>query len=74
MRVEAKLLRWGNSYGLRLRKAQVERLGLRLGFPVTIDVPDWTEPHDLSDFPTFDLGGDLSTNHDMGWDEPAEDE
>ena len=48
--------KWGNSYALRLRKADVERLGLREGQPVTARL---VRPGriDLGKVPTFHGGG-----------------
>lgn len=51
----AKLVRWGNSYGIRFRKQDVEKRGLREGSLIDVS---W-KPHkgtgkvDLSDLPTF---------------------
>lgn len=60
-----KLLRWGNSYGVRLSKADVERLGLKEGQEVAFEVAaSPNEKIDLSDMPSFHLGGDLSVRHD----------
>lgn len=61
----AKVLKWGNSYGIRLSKDDVEREGLKPGDEVVVEVrvkPG--ETVDLSDLPGFDLGGDLADRHD----------
>lgn len=68
MELEAKLVPWGASYGLRIRKKDVERLGLQQGQTLRIRIPDFTQPKDLSRLPTFDLGG-ISTDHDGGFPE-----
>lgn len=60
-----KLLRWGNSYGIRVSKADVEREGLREGqeFRILIRAKPGQKV-DVSRLPAFDLGGDLSERHD----------
>ena len=51
----AKVRRWGNSYGVRLRKKDLQALGIREGSSIDVQV----RPHrparglDLSDLPTF---------------------
>lgn len=63
--MHAKILEWGNSYGIRLTKAEAERLGLRPGDEVIVEVkakPD--EKVDLSGVRTMSLGGDLAERHD----------
>ncbi len=69
MEFEAKLVPWGASYGLRIRKKDVERLGLTPGQTLRIRVPDFSQPKDLSAWPTMMLGGDLSARHDDGFSE-----
>ena len=64
-----KLLPWGNSYGLRVRKADAERLGLKPGETFACVVPDFTRRKDLSHWPRLDLGPDASARHDEGFDE-----
>lgn len=64
-----KLLRWGNSYGLRLTKRDVERLGLHEGSQVDVSL---LEKQDRIEAPhyTFAGGRDGSRNHDevlYGW-------
>lgn len=56
MHVEGKLLRWGNSYGIRLRKADVDKLGIRPGDRIAADLqppPGKT----VDDLPVWHLGG-----------------
>lgn len=69
MNLRVKLVPWGASYGLRVKKKDVERLGLSPGEEFDIVVPDFSEPKDLSDWPVMDLGGTLSTDHDDGFEE-----
>lgn len=60
-----KVLKWGNSYGIRLSKEDVEGLGLREGQEVVVEVKtDPDERVDLSNLQTFSMGGDLSRKHD----------
>lgn len=69
MDLQVKLVPWGASYGLRVRKKDVERLGLQPGSTFTIRIPDFSQPKDLSGLPAFPMGGDLSTDHDVGFPE-----
>jgi hypothetical protein len=62
--IKAKLLRWGNSYGLRIAKADVERLGLRVGDEVDWALAQRTDRIDVSHIPTFKLGRDTGKRHD----------
>jgi antitoxin component of MazEF toxin-antitoxin module len=60
-----KVLKWGNSYGIRLSKEDVEELGLREGQEVVVEVKTHPEERvDLSHLETFEMGGDLSREHD----------
>lgn len=62
--MQAKVLRWGNSYGIRITKADAERLGLEAGDEVIVDVK--AKPGDEIDttqLPSLDLGG-LADDHD----------
>ncbi len=63
--MHAKILKWGNSYGIRLSKADVEELGVKEGDEVVVEVlarPG--EKVDLSGVRTFSLGGTLADDHD----------
>ncbi len=66
-----KLLRWGNSYGLRLSKRDMERLGAIEGQEITVHLVTADDRIELPFF-TFSSGhSDTSTNHDevlYGWD------
>ena len=61
-----RIRRWGNSYGIRLQKEDLTRLGLREGAEVDLEM----RPHkqgrvDLSDLPTFsDPDPLMSIHHD----------
>ncbi len=51
--VSGKILRWGNSYAIRLRKADVVRAGLREGMETTVRLTPALAPLDLTDMPSF---------------------
>lgn len=63
--VEGKILEWGNSYGVRIRKADLQRSGLRPGETVSVRIERDGGRVDLSDLPTY-AGGrpDVSRRHD----------
>lgn len=63
--VKGRLLRWGNSYGLRLSRREVERLRLRpdTDIEVKVDVSPGKKISAL-DAPAFSLGGDAADRHD----------
>ena len=76
IRIRRKVLRWGNAYGIRLTKADMERLGLHDKDEATIEVTPGRKENDLSAFPFLHLGGGLSTDHDevaaaAAWDDHA---
>lgn len=61
----AKILRWGNSYGIRLSKRDVEEAGLREGEEVVVEVKAREgEKVPLDWLYTYSGGGDLSIHHD----------
>ncbi|HEV8360312.1 MAG TPA: hypothetical protein VGR28_07660 [Candidatus Thermoplasmatota archaeon] len=61
----AKILRWGNSYGIRISKGDLERRGLREGEEVVIEIKAQPGKNvDLSHLRGFHLGGDLADHHD----------
>jgi hypothetical protein len=65
--VHAKVQRWGNSYGVRLQKRDVEALGLKEGALVELKIaPRKGGPGlDVSTMPTFhDPDPLLSIHHD----------
>jgi antitoxin component of MazEF toxin-antitoxin module len=70
--IRAKLLAWGNSYGLRLSAADVERLSLVPGreVKVAIAIPARGKPRRL---PSFHLGGRLADEHDEAFGRSGED-
>lgn len=63
--LEGKILEWGNSYGIRIRKADLERSGLGPGDTVSVRIEGAEDRVDLSDLPTFAGGrSDVSRHHD----------
>lgn len=72
--VRGKLLRWGNSFGIRLSKREVEALRLRPGHEVRLLVEGdgpWLDPLEAH---RFDLGGDAAERHDELFGFPEEDD
>ena len=61
--VRAKLLEWGNSYGIRLSKDDVQRFGLRPHHEVRIRLEIGGDALRVNDLPSFDLGG-AADRHD----------
>lgn len=62
--MNAKVLKWGNSYGLRISKEEAERAGLHVGQEVVVDIRAKPGQRiDVSFLPSFDLGG-LADKHD----------
>jgi len=63
--ITARILKWGNSYGLRVRKSDVKRLGLLPETEAIIRLERQTGRVDLSGLPTFSGGSpDDSLRHD----------
>lgn len=66
--MHAKVLKWGNSYGIRLSKADVEELGLAEGDEVVVEVktsPDQTI--DVSGLRSFPMGGIARDHDEVEW-------
>ncbi|MFQ6106840.1 MAG: hypothetical protein ACE5QF_04555 [Thermoplasmata archaeon] len=64
--VKARILKWGNSYGFRIQKADLKRLGLRPGQEALVRLERLSGPVDISQLPTFKGGmPDDSLQHDM---------
>jgi hypothetical protein len=51
--MHATVKRWGNSYALRLTKADLHRFGVHEGSVVEFDVQPVRAPVDLAGLPTF---------------------
>lgn len=65
MRIHGKLLRWGNSYGIRVKKDDAARTGIPEGADVALDIQEIPRKIDLSKIRTFKGGDpDLSVKHD----------
>jgi len=64
--IRARILKWGNSYGLRVRKADVKKLGLLPESEAVVRLEKQRGRVDLSGLPTF-RGGlpDDSLRHDQ---------
>ena len=64
----AKVLRWGNSFGIRISKADALTAGLREGHEVVVDIRakpgDRFDPSVLS---TLSLGGLASRHDEVDW-------
>lgn len=56
--VRGRILKWGNSYGIRLRRAEFKRAGLSPGSEAVVRLVKKSERVDLSGLPTF-KGGQL---------------
>lgn len=61
--LKAKALKWGNSYGLRVAKADFERAKLHVGEEVDVEIGGRAGRIDISHIRTFNLGG-LGKHHD----------
>ena len=60
-----KLLRWGNSYGIRLSRKDVERLGMKENAELIVEVRSTAEERvDLSSLPSIPGLGKLADSHD----------
>lgn len=63
--LRVRILKWGNSYGFRIRKADLKRLGLLPGSEAVVRLERRRGPVDLSGLPTFKGGmPDDSLRHD----------
>jgi antitoxin component of MazEF toxin-antitoxin module len=73
--VEGRILEWGNSYGIRLRKADLERAGLGPGTEAVVRIQRKPGKVDVSHVRFIRSGhADTSERHDevlgqAGWDE-----
>ena len=62
--LKAKALKWGNSYGFRIAKADFEKAGLTVGQEVEVQVGGEPRKVDLSHIRTFHWGGQAGKYHD----------
>lgn len=58
--LKAKALKWGNSYGFRVTKADFVRANLQVGQEFDLQVGGGAGQVDVSHIPTFALGGGLA--------------
>lgn len=70
-RAVKKVVAWGNSYGIRLTKAELASLGIAPGAEVEVEVRPVRKKLDWSKIAIFNLGGNASERHDdilyEGW-------
>lgn len=71
--LRARLLKWGNSFGVRISKADVERLGVRVGDDLDVEVLPKRGKVDLSFLRTFHDGG-VGADHDRILDETSDED
>ena len=63
--VKGRILRWGNSFGIRLRRAELKKVGLSPGSEAIVRMAKEHSRVDLSGLPAFNGGGpDDSVQHD----------
>ncbi len=63
--LKTKILKWGNSYGFRVAKADFERAGLQVGQELEVDVLGRPGKVDVSHIATFHSGDpNGSRDHD----------
>ena len=63
--VRGRILRWGNSYGVRLRRADLKKAGLSQGSEVVVRLAKTPGRVDLSTLPSFRGGkADDALRHD----------
>ncbi|MHB8633784.1 MAG: AbrB/MazE/SpoVT family DNA-binding domain-containing protein [Thermoplasmatota archaeon] len=63
--VKGKLLRWGNSFGLRLSRDDVQRLHLRPGAEVELKLEVSPSPDAQARVRTYRMGGKAADEHDQ---------
>ena len=63
--IKGRVLKWGNSYGIRIRRAELRRAGLVPGAEAVVRLVRRRGRVDLSDLPTFKGGEpDDALRHD----------
>ncbi len=62
--VKGRLLRWGNSLGVRISKHDARRLRLQVGAEITVTISSDPGKVDLSGLPTFRGDGREAREHD----------
>ena len=66
--VRRTLTKWGNGWGLRLTKKEVEALGIKPGQPVEADLAAKPPSNLVKDLPSWDLGGKGLSDDDIAED------
>lgn len=64
IRVRKRILRWGNSYGLRLTRKELEGTALREGVEVEVELRPRSPPVAWDRLPQFRLGRNASREID----------
>jgi antitoxin component of MazEF toxin-antitoxin module len=63
--VEGKILRWGNSFGIRIRSSDLEETDLKPNEEVFVRIEQRSEELELSELPTFRSGAETTAaRHD----------
>lgn len=62
--VKGRLLKWGNSMGVRIPKSDARRLNLREGADVTVRIESSPSAVDLTDVPVLHGSGREARDHD----------
>lgn len=63
--VKGRLLAWGNSYGIRLSRDDVQRFGLKPDQEIRVKLEIEQEALGVSDLPSFDLGRAADRHDDL---------
>jgi hypothetical protein len=64
MTAHKRVLRWGNSFGIRLTRKDLDRLGIQEDDEVDLSIEPCRPQVDWDKLPTLSLGGDASARHD----------
>lgn len=64
IRVQRKILRWGNGFGIRLTKADLQKLQLRAGSEAQVTVSGEAQRVDLTHLRWFRDEPDVGRRHD----------
>lgn len=64
VRVQRRLLKWGNAYGIRVTQEDARRLGAKERQTLEVDLKTQPEPLNPDDLPVLSLGRDAARRHD----------
>jgi hypothetical protein len=64
IQVHRRIVPWGNGYGIRLSRSELDRLGLRPRDEAEVTIRGERSGLDLSKIHAIDLGPDASETHD----------